>query len=116
MSQFYRIYDGKKPSADGDRQYYYYDRTLLGSDSYSFMVKSNTDAQTLTALERFELVSSLYSPGNIICWFLLLASVLVGWTVNPPRHHHQRLHRRAHHASRLCRRSYFRFIRHRRSP
>ena len=52
-------------------------------DPYSFMIESTTGAQPLTASERFELVSSLYGPGNVICWFFLLASVLTSWTINP---------------------------------
>jgi len=33
--------------------------------------------------QRFELVSSLYGPGNLACWLLLLFSVVISWTLNP---------------------------------
>lgn len=32
---------------------------------------------------RFQLVSSLYGPGNFACWSLLLLSVCVSWILNP---------------------------------
>jgi hypothetical protein len=32
---------------------------------------------------RFALVSSLYGPGTIICWYLTTLSVLVSWTLHP---------------------------------
>src|SRR3569833_1048398 len=37
----------------------------------------------IPATERFELVSSLFGPGNIARWFFLLLSVVVSWTLNP---------------------------------
>lgn len=37
----------------------------------------------MTADDRFRLVSSLYGPGNLACWLLLLFSVIVSWTINP---------------------------------
>ena len=43
----------------------------------------NGDWATLTTTERFGLVSSLYGPGNLACWFCLIVSVAVSWTVNP---------------------------------
>ncbi|KAK4194334.1 hypothetical protein QBC40DRAFT_290941 [Triangularia verruculosa] len=33
--------------------------------------------------DTLSLVSSFYGPGNITCWLLTLASVLVTWTLNP---------------------------------
>lgn len=70
--------------------YYYTYQTPLGP--YALLVTLNlasltttppTTTTLLTAPERFELVSSLYGPGNLTCWFLLLLSVLVSWTLNP---------------------------------
>lgn len=68
--------------------YYYSYQTRLGP--YALLVSLNlasltvtTPTALLTAPERFELVSSLYGPGNLLCWFLLLLSVLVSWTLNP---------------------------------
>lgn len=68
--------------------YYYSYQTRLGP--YALLVSLNLATLTvtppttlLTAPERFELVSSLYGPGNLLCWFLLLLSVLLAWTLNP---------------------------------
>lgn len=67
--------------------YYYSYQTPLGP--YGLIVSLNLASLTtppttlLTAPERFELVSSLYGPGNLLCWFLLLLSVLASWTLNP---------------------------------
>lgn len=70
--------------------YYYTYQTPLGP--YALLVTLNlasltttppTTGSLLTAPERFELVSSLTGPGNLTCWFLLLLSVLVSWTLNP---------------------------------
>ncbi|EXJ60729.1 hypothetical protein A1O7_04882 [Cladophialophora yegresii CBS 114405] len=33
--------------------------------------------------ERYALVSSLYGPGTIACWYLTILSVLVSWTLHP---------------------------------
>ncbi|KAM7184959.1 hypothetical protein V8F20_011996 [Naviculisporaceae sp. PSN 640] len=51
----------------------------------SFRVVTGYDGRCiiLTNAERFELVSSLYGPGNMLCWFFLVLSVLVSWTANP---------------------------------
>ncbi|KAK4455158.1 hypothetical protein QBC34DRAFT_108724 [Podospora aff. communis PSN243] len=42
----------------------------------------------ITASQRFSLVSSLYGPGNILCWFFLILSVLVSWRWNPAHAKH----------------------------
>ncbi len=47
------------------------------------VITQNGDWATLTTTERFGLVSSLYGPGNLACWFCLILSVAVSWTVNP---------------------------------
>lgn len=36
----------------------------------------------VTGLGRFGLVSSIYGPGNFLCWAFLFVSVLITWTVN----------------------------------
>jgi len=63
----------------------YYYRDINGGALYSIsvIVLGGAASEIISATERFELVSSLYGPGNIICWFLLLASVLLSWTANP---------------------------------
>jgi hypothetical protein len=55
----------------------------LRPDPYSIMVYSYGAMTNISRHERFELVSSLYGPGNLACWFFLLVSVLVSWTINP---------------------------------
>ena len=47
------------------------------------VMTQNGDWTTLTTTQRFGLVSSLYGPGNLACWFCLIVSVAVSWTVNP---------------------------------
>jgi len=32
---------------------------------------------------RFQLVNSLYGPGTVGCWLLIICSVIVSWTLNP---------------------------------
>jgi len=53
--------------------------------AYPYIVVSNRIGSwiILSPIERFVLVSSLYGPGNVACWYLLIFSVLVSWTVNP---------------------------------
>jgi hypothetical protein len=36
--------------------------------------------------ERLALVSSLYGPGNMVCWLCILGSVFIGWTLNRKCH------------------------------
>ncbi|KAL1597127.1 hypothetical protein SLS60_008709 [Paraconiothyrium brasiliense] len=55
----------------------------LRPDPYSIMVNGYGAMSNLPGDERFELVSSLFGPGNIACWICLILSVLVSWTVNP---------------------------------
>jgi len=43
----------------------------------------NGSIHDIPAPNRVALVSSLYGPGNMACWFLILLSVLVSWTINP---------------------------------
>jgi len=38
-------------------------------------------------LDRFQLVSSLYGPGNFTAWLCTLASVLISWTLHPEYTH-----------------------------
>lgn len=53
-------------------------------DPYTALVSSaGYIIMDISGFERLELVSSLYGPGNLACWFFLLVSVLVSWTVNP---------------------------------
>lgn len=35
--------------------------------------------------DRYALVSSLYGPGTIACWYLTILSVLVSWTLHPKK-------------------------------
>ena len=83
-NSFALVQMSEDPSASADDwQSYTYLRPDPGGAILGVFVKSFTAAQNLTAAERFDLVSSLYGPGNLTCWFLLLASVLLSWTVNP---------------------------------
>jgi hypothetical protein len=53
------------------------------SDPYVALVFWSGAMIAISGYERFELVSSLYGPGNLACWLFLLISVLVSWTMNP---------------------------------
>ncbi|OCK93527.1 uncharacterized protein K441DRAFT_678144 [Cenococcum geophilum 1.58] len=44
---------------------------------------SNGAVHDIPAPIRLALVSSLYGPGNLACWFSILLSVIVNWTINP---------------------------------
>lgn len=55
----------------------------LGQDRYGIWTNAPEAVKIVSGTERFELVSSLYGPGNLACWFFLLTSVLVSWTINP---------------------------------
>jgi hypothetical protein len=55
----------------------------LRPDPYSIPVLISGYAETISGIDRFALVSSLYGPGNLLCWFFLLLSVMVSWTLHP---------------------------------
>ena len=52
-------------------------------DPASLWVNALRPVEIISGSERFELVSSLYGPGSLICWFFLFLSVVVSWTINP---------------------------------
>jgi len=52
-----------------------------GPDYLSMIV--NGAVHDIPAPDRLALVSSLYGLGNLACWFFLLLSVIVSWTINP---------------------------------
>jgi hypothetical protein len=54
-----------------------------GFDSHSLTVDSHGTVKTISGFERFALVSSLYGPGNLACWFFLFISICLSWTINP---------------------------------
>ena len=56
---------------------------LLDLDPYRISVDTFGVLETISGSERFELVSSLYGLGSLTCWFFLLISVIVSWTINP---------------------------------
>lgn len=67
------------PPFKGDLDWYPYQRP----DWYGALVSSSGAMIAIPGHERLELVSSLYGPGNVACWFFLFVSVLISWTVNP---------------------------------
>ncbi|KAK3313993.1 hypothetical protein B0H66DRAFT_607227 [Apodospora peruviana] len=50
---------------------------------YKLFVNDTAGPRIMLAAERFQNVSSLYGPGAMICWFCVVASVLVSWTFHP---------------------------------
>jgi hypothetical protein len=55
----------------------------IGAGPNSLSIMWNESIHDVPAPHRLALVSSLYGPGNLVCYFLLLLSVLVSWTINP---------------------------------
>ena len=63
---------------------YYHDHGDSAYSVFGMIAGAPGGTETLlTIQERFELVSSLYGPGNLICWFFLFLSVLASWTLHP---------------------------------
>jgi hypothetical protein len=54
-----------------------------GAILYDTYVTADGVSTIMTGDQRFALVSSLYGPGNLACWLLLLLSVVISWTLNP---------------------------------
>jgi hypothetical protein len=55
----------------------YIHTAYLWPDPYSIIVNILGVIQTISLTKQFELVSTLYGPGNLACWFFLILSVVV---------------------------------------
>ena len=47
------------------------DSPYLRPDPYTILVNLHGYMEEISSFERFGLVSSVYGPGNLACWFLL---------------------------------------------
>jgi len=77
------LFNGSIMDARSWTPYYSSDADIIGVPLFNVWVTVAGVTTVMTGEQRFALVSSLYGPGNLACWLMLLLSVVIGWTLNP---------------------------------